>query len=79
MSDTDAVAIEVLSPPVNPVPGHQIAAEDVARVIGGVSVADDNAVGVLTVVLTVEHGTLAVNSEVAGANGTVLGGNGQRP
>src|SRR5205814_847305 len=48
-------------PPVNTVPGGLTAAEDVARVIGGLSVSDDNAAGVLTVTLAVGHGTLTAN------------------
>jgi hypothetical protein len=63
-------------PPVNTMPGDQVAAEDVAKVIVGLSVADDHAAGELTVSLAVGHGTLIVNWGVALANGTVLSGNG---
>jgi VCBS repeat-containing protein/parallel beta-helix repeat protein len=55
----------VNDPPVNTVPGAQTAAEDVTKVISGLSVADDGA-GVLTVTLAVAHGTLTVNNTVAG-------------
>jgi hypothetical protein len=51
-------------PPVNTVPGDQIVAEDVAKVISGLSVAGDG--GVLMVILTVEHGTLTLNETVNG-------------
>jgi hypothetical protein len=63
-------------PPFNTVPGDQVAAEDVASVINGLSVADDNAAGILTVTLTAGHGTLTVYSGAASVNGTVLSGNG---
>jgi hypothetical protein len=53
-----------------------VAAEDVARVISGLAVADDDAAGVLTVSFAVEHGTLWVNWGVAFANGTAFSGNG---
>lgn len=63
-------------PPVNTMPGDQVAAEDVAKVINGLSVADDNAAGIVTVTLTAGHGTLNVYSGAASVNGTVLSGNG---
>lgn len=53
-------------PPVNTVPGDQVAAEDVAKAIGGLSVFDDDTAGILTVTFTVDHGTLTVNVGVAG-------------
>jgi len=54
-------------PPVNTVPDDQVAAEDVAKVIGGFSVADVNdAAGILTVTLSAGHGTIRVNWGVAG-------------
>jgi hypothetical protein len=53
-------------PPVNTVPGDHVAAEDVATVIGGLSVADDDAAGILTVTFAVENGTLTVGDSVAG-------------
>jgi VCBS repeat-containing protein len=66
----------VNDPPVNTVPGDQVAAEDVARVIGGLAVADDEA-GVLTVTLAVGHGTVTVNSGAAGGlTGAGISGNG---
>jgi hypothetical protein len=62
--------------PVNTVPGPQIVAEDVAKVIGGLSVADDDAAGVLTVTLTAQHGTLTVcNSATGGLTPIGITGN----
>jgi hypothetical protein len=58
--------------PVNTVPGDQIAAEDVALVISGLSVSDDDLAGILTVQFGVVHGTLTVNDNVGG--GVVIGG-----
>ena len=53
--------------PVNTVPGAQTATQNAAKFITGISVADSDAGNaVLTVTLTVTHGTLAVNAFVAG-------------
>jgi hypothetical protein len=58
---------------INTVPGPQVVAEDVAKVITGLAVANDSA-GTLTVTLAVGHGTLTVNGTLAGGAG--ISGNG---
>jgi FG-GAP-like repeat/FG-GAP repeat len=77
-SDNVSVLLNTTNqPPVNTVPGDQLAAEDVAKAIGGLSVSDDVVAGILTVTFTVDHGTLAVNDSVAdGLAATDISGNG---
>lgn len=63
-------------PPVNTVPGRQVAAEDVLLVISGLSVADDDAAGVLTVTFSVTQGTLSVGPVSSGVSPSGISGNG---
>ena len=64
-------------PPVNTVPGGQPAVEDVAKVIGGLSVTETMAPAILTITLAVGHGTMAVDNGVAGGlTGAGISGNG---
>jgi hypothetical protein len=54
------------TPPVNTISGDQVAAEDVALVISGLSVFDYDTAGILTVTFSVTYGTLTVSDSVAG-------------
>ncbi|PUE47864.1 hypothetical protein B9Z47_08355 [Limnohabitans sp. 2KL-1] len=63
VTDTDTVAISVTAvndAPANTVPGAQTTAEDTNKVITGLSVADPDATGSLTVTLAVTNGTLSL-------------------
>jgi large repetitive protein len=69
LTDTDAVAITITpvnDAPVNTVPAAQTTAEDAARAITGLSIADvDVAAGAMTVTLAVTNGTLTVSGGTA--------------
>ena len=72
LGDTDTVAITVNAvndPPVNTVPGPQIANEDTALLIAGLSVADTDS-PLLVTTLAVAHGTLTATGTGVSGSGT---------
>ena len=83
LTDTKTIDLTVQAvndAPVNTVPTDEMAAEDVAKVISGISVSDvdaDEGSGLLEVTLGVSNGTLTVSTSVAGGlTATDIVGNG---